>query len=157
MSELAISPATCLLDIFVAGTPAPAGSKTAFAFRRGDGSLGAAVTDASKRSKPWKQTIAAVMSEHYDGVPQACALRVALAFHMPRPQAHYGTKKGERYIKASAPLWHKSTPDVDKFERAVFDAGTGIIWADDAAIAQVYAEKCYSEKPGVHISVWRCE
>ena len=147
--------ASCLLNVVIYGTPAPAGSKTAFAFKRANGSLGAAVTDASKRAKPWKQTISAVMSEHYDGVPQPTALRCEMTFWMPRPQSHYGMKKGERYLKPSAPVMHTSKPDIDKLVRACFDAGSGLVWTDDHVIADVVATKVYGEKPGVRIMVWR--
>jgi Holliday junction resolvase RusA-like endonuclease len=147
--------ASCLLNVFVSGVPAPAGSKTAFAFKRANGTLGAAVTDASKRSKPWKQCLAAVMSEHYDGVPQPTPLGCVMTFTMPRPLSHYGTKKGERYVKPNAPVRHTSKPDLDKLVRAVFDAGSGLIWTDDHVIAEMNAMKIYGEKPGVLISVWR--
>lgn len=144
-----------VLSVFVQGNPAPAGSKTAFAFKRKNGKLGAAVTDASKRAKPWKYAVAARVAEEWDAAPLDCALAVDLHFTMPRLKSHFRTGKHAALLRDDAPDWHTVKPDVDKLIRPCFDALKGLVWKDDTVIAQVYSTKRYGEKPGVQIVVRR--
>ena len=44
-------------------------------------------------------------------------------------------------------------PDLDKLLRAVMDAGTGVIWLDDAQVTQISCSKTYADTPGVDIGV----
>jgi len=44
-------------------------------------------------------------------------------------------------------------PDLDKLARAVLDALTGIVWVDDAQVAQLVAVKVYGPTPRVTIDV----
>lgn len=44
-------------------------------------------------------------------------------------------------------------PDLDKLLRAVMDAGTGVIWLDDAQVVKVSCTKSYSDTPGVDIGI----
>ena|SRR5690606_5165447 len=58
----------------------------------------------------------------------------------------------------SAPdrVWKISAPDADKLCRATGDALTGIVYYDDAQVADLHASKRHAilgERPGVHIIV----
>ena len=135
------------LHFYVAGQPAPQGSKR----HLGRGVL----VESSKNVGPWRERIAiaahnfatqfavnhpAVLPFHDQG------LAVGLQFVMPRPAATPKTRTPSAVKR----------PDLDKLSRAVFDALTGIILADDAAIIELHAFKRLAEigeSPGVHISV----
>lgn len=54
------------------------------------------------------------------------------------------------------PLYKTSTPDVDNLMKSVCDALNGVLWKDDALIADARVVKtvaALSEKPGVDVSV----
>ena len=44
-------------------------------------------------------------------------------------------------------------PDLDNLAKAALDACNGIVWRDDAQIAEASASKAYSQDPRVHIEV----
>lgn len=147
-------PATFLAVLFfVPGIPAPAGSKKGFPIRRKNGTLGVAIVDASKRSRPWKDRISAIAATAWPHAPLDQPLSLTLRFVMPRPASHYGSRKGEKYLKNSAPKWHSGTPDTTKLIRAVEDALTGIVWRDDSLIVAQLATKIYGESTGVQIRI----
>lgn len=119
----------------VIGLPAPQGSKT----RMPSGVM----VEANKRTKPWRDSVAAAAREQADVAGMLdgpLVLQVCFRFPMPasRPKA----------VRARGEAWKKSTPDLDKLVRAVGDALTqsGLI-ADDARIVRVVAEK-------VEVSDW---
>lgn len=69
-------------------------------------------------------------------------------------------------IPASWPKWrkalahgkpHAGRPDIDNLAKMVADAGNGVLWTDDAALAQVEARKCYGDEPGTFLLVSRLE
>lgn len=57
--------------------------------------------------------------------------------------------------------WKWTTPDIDKCLRSTFDALKGVVWIDDAQVAEVTARKAYptAERPGLVsgavIRVWQ--
>lgn len=65
---------------------------------------------------------------------------VRVEFHMPRPKGHYGAKG----LRATAPRWPTKRPDVDKLARAVLDALTGLVWADDSQVVRLMATKVWA-------------
>ncbi|APU20919.1 RusA family crossover junction endodeoxyribonuclease [Actinoalloteichus sp. GBA129-24] len=125
-------------SVFVAGHPAPQGSKR----HVGRGIL----VESSKAVKPWRESIrwaASGMTRHGAGEPVA----VDLEFVMPRP-----TSTPKRRTPPAV-----KRPDLDKLVRAVFDALTsaGTI-ADDSQATELRARKRLAELdeiPGVHIRV----
>lgn len=145
------------LQFFVAGIPAPAGSKKAFALRKGGAFTGRTiVTDACKRTKPWQSDVKHVVSSSYTGPVLEGPLRVTFTFQLHRPKGHYGSGKNSEMVKASAPEHPCVMPDVLKLARAVEDALTGIVWRDDAQIVQEILAKEYvsaGQKTGVWITV----
>jgi Holliday junction resolvase RusA-like endonuclease len=55
---------------------------------------------------------------------------------------------------------HLAKPDLDKLERAVWDALAGLIYVDDAAVCSSASRKFYAtdkEPPGVRIRAERIE
>jgi Holliday junction resolvase RusA-like endonuclease len=131
------------LSFQVIGHPEPAGSKRAFQHPK-TGRI--VVTDAAKKSRPWKQEIAGAADVQmglaglglFDG-----PLVVELLFVLARPKGHYGTGRNSRLVKSSAPVFPATRPDVDKLSRAVLDALTGTVYRDDAQIVVKVARKVY--------------
>ena len=135
------------ITIWIPGHPAPGGSKSAFPFKRKDGSLGVRVTDAAgKRNKDWKTVCAlravAVMKERSQFMLRG-PLDVRFEFRLPRPKSHYHTGKQAGTLRCGSPVEHVTRPDVGKLARAVEDALTGIVWEDDAQIVDQTATKSY--------------
>jgi len=129
-----------MLEVYVAGNPAPQGSKR----HVGNGRM----IESSKRLHPWRSTIAAAV--RFDMLEGALAFRgavvVALDFVMPRP-----VSTPRRFTPPAV-----KRPDIDKLARAVLDAITGIAIADDSQVVELIATKRIAEIdeiPGVLIRI----
>lgn len=158
MNLLSEAAASCALDgetqsaglVFtVYGQPQTAGSKRAFPFRRPNGSLGTSVTDDNPKSRSWKGMVAHAAREAYQGELLDGPLAVTFTFYRPRCKGHIGAKG----VKASAPRYPTTKPDVLKLARAVEDALTGVIWRDDAQICVERIYKDWGEPARVEITV----
>ena len=140
-----------VIEFFVPGTPAPGGSKKAFYNPK---AARAFITDDSKRSRPWKALVSDFALQAMAGrVPLNGPLAVLMVFVLPRLKGHFGTGKNATRLKDSAPKWHTTKPDATKLLRSTEDACTGILWRDDAQIAQQEARKRYGDTPGAWILV----
>lgn len=134
------------VEFVVYGNPAPAGSKTAGITKQGR----TFVRDSSKRSYPWKQTVAQTAGVAMAGRPLLEGpLELTLTFVVPRPKGHYGT----RGLRPSAPAHPTVKPDVLKLARAVEDALSGVVYRDDAQIVDEHLVKRYGEPAAAHITV----
>lgn len=149
------------LEFTAYGQPKPAGSKTAFAFKRKNGTLGANVVDSCKGSKPWQAVVsnAAMDALQKLSVDDSykfwhAALAVSFRFYIPRPKNHFNSK-GE--VKASAPAFIKKRPDVLKYSRGVEDAMTAIVYADDSQIVTENISKHYGEPARVEVTIQTLE
>lgn len=136
---------------FVPGKPAPGGSKKGFYIK----SIGRVVmAPANDKTKPWMGIVSAFAKEAYGGELLSGALRLILEFRLLRPKNHYGTGKKANVLKATAPTYSTSKPDLTKLERSTEDALTGIIFRDDSQVAKKVTEKRYVERDsGVMITV----
>lgn len=133
------------VEITVYGTAAPAGSKTGF-YRGGR----VIITDASRRSRPWKALVSDAAIEAMQGRDLLDeALEVTICFYMLRPRAHFG-KKG---VRASAPLVPVVRPDLLKLARGVEDALSGLVYRDDSQIVDEYLHKRYGDPARCEITV----
>jgi crossover junction endodeoxyribonuclease RusA len=124
--------------LFVPGKPAPQGSKR----HVGNGIL----VESSKAVAPWRTLVAWSAAQQWKWPPALSAVAIELEFVMPRPA---GTPK-----KSTPPAIKR--PDLDKLERAVFDALTDVCWKDDSQVVEAHATKRLAEigeLPGVHISI----
>lgn len=147
------------LSFWVPGIPVPKGSAKAF-MRRGM-KFPVVIQDNSEKQKPWASLIAltasnAIDKASLDQLPKddgsgSLSWNVYLEFRMPRPKAHFG-KNGLKGFASFLP--HTKKPDLDKLTRLVFDALTGVVWADDSQVTGVNAIKKYAAAQlecGVHI------
>lgn len=125
-----------MIKFFVAGTPAPQGSKRHVG--------GGRMIESSKTLKPWRDAVRRAAAEHAPEAPLDEALRVSMDFYLPKPRR---TKFGKHPA---------GKPDADKLARAVNDALTdsGLI-ADDSRIVALHARKHWAvdQEPGVTITV----
>jgi crossover junction endodeoxyribonuclease RusA len=124
--------------LFVPGKPAPQGSKR----HVGHGIL----VESSKAVAPWRTLVAWSVAQSWTTPPALSAVTTTLEFVMPRPA---GTPKN-----FTPPATKR--PDLDKLERAIFDALTGVCWKDDSQIVDAHTTKRLAEineLPGVHISI----
>lgn len=152
------------IEFYVAGTPAPAGSKRGFPIRRNDGSIGVAMAPDSKKQKPWMAKVSVAARQYIDKEMSFCEsdmfytptrkpVRLTLNFCFLRPKSHYGTGKNIENVKHSAPTHHTKKPDLTKLIRAVEDALTGVVWVDDSQVIEQFTRKSYSDCEGVWIEV----
>jgi len=140
----------------VHGIPVAKGSRRAFVNK----ATGKAFTaPSSDKEKPWQNTVAqcALVARSQCGLiePMRGPVRLALSFTFMRPKSHMGSGKNSNVVKAShLSSWHTGKPDTDKLIRAILDAMTGIIYADDSQVAVVCASKQWvTDGPGVTIEV----
>jgi Holliday junction resolvase RusA-like endonuclease len=94
---------------------------------------------ANPKTKNWQQLVADGASQAIQALLVAerglllSAVRVTLAFYLPRPQSL--PKRVTAHVKA---------PDLDKLTRAVFDAFTGAVFHDDTQVVDLVATQGYA-------------
>lgn len=128
------------VTFFVAGTPIPQGSKTAFVVGKR-----AVLTDANKdKLRPWRAEVTRVAAEAWAGQESlAGAVSIEVRFVFERPKT---VKRDTPHVK----------PDIDKLLRALFDGVTDAkVWLDDAQVVRVNATKVYGAVAGVDVSISR--
>lgn len=132
------------------GDPVPQGSKR---IGRAGKSGRPLLLDANAKTKPWRNELARAAIERFAS-PELGDVHVIVNFCFARPKSHY-LKSGE--LRRGAPPFKKSKPDIDKLQRSVLDALTGIAWRDDSQVVSVDARKMWSANGSVALSVWRLE
>lgn len=145
--------------ITVYGTPAPQGSKRAFAVR-GKGGIPtgkvAVIESSHDRVKSWRQAvIEAALALEREATRGPVA--VEMTFYLKRPKSHYRTGKHAHLLRELAPLHPAGMPDLSKLVRSTEDALTAVgLWADDAQVVTCSAVKVWCPRdhaPGAHITV----
>lgn len=138
-----------MIWFFVPGIPAPQGSKRHVG--------GGRMVESSKRLPGWRSDVAWRATQAMSGqqaIPRGVAVRVDLRFNFTRPRGHYGTGRNADRLKPTAPQHHTVKPDVDKLERAILDALTGVVWHDDSQVVCVTKWKVYDDRqPGASIAI----
>jgi crossover junction endodeoxyribonuclease RusA len=128
------------LDVFVAGTPRPQGSKS----HVGNGVM----VESSRHLGDWRSTVAWTAHEAYRPAPLLeNATVLVVEFVMPRPKSLPKSKPTPRHTKR---------PDTDKLLRGIGDALTGVVWGDDGQCDHATGSKRYAEPgetPGARIMV----
>jgi Holliday junction resolvase RusA-like endonuclease len=146
------------LTFIVFGQAVPAGSKRHFVTKTGKVNT----VDASGASlAAWKADLrhaAQEVMEPHELLGRDVPLDLQLRFFIRRPKGHFGTGRNGDKLRASAPAYPVTKPDTTKLLRAVEDALTGIVWADDAQIVTQTVWKRYVIAPGiapfVEVKVW---
>lgn len=130
-----------MISFFVAGRPAQRGSKRAMPNPKGGRPL---MVDDNVRSKPWMAAVAAAGADAMNGRKLLEGpLRIEVSFCFSRPKSHFHQRKSGQVLRGDAPHFHSSKPDADKSLRAIGDALTGVVYRDDAQLADVRITKVY--------------
>lgn len=140
---------------FVAyGRPAAQGSKVRTKYAMRDSN------DATLT--PWRNTISHAAHEALDGPRLDGDVRVNCTFYFDRPRSHYRTGKNAHLLKDDAPRHPRRVGDLDKLQRALFDAITDSgAWLDDAQVTDVRAAKRWTcpsgpmQIPGAVVEVYQ--
>jgi Holliday junction resolvase RusA-like endonuclease len=148
----------------VRGVPVPQGSKRALVHR----STGRAVVieQGGQRHKDWRQDVKSAAVEAMgwrvseDGIKvfgqpvMTGPVGVSICFTVPKPKSAPKTRR----------IWPDKRPDLDKLVRAILDAITGEVIADDAQVTELRAYKVYPgeghqslPQPGVVVAVWEIQ
>lgn len=140
-----MKPKDFFLQVTADGVPRPQGSKKAFV-RGGK----AVLVEQSEGLKEWREHVASSASTHmqYQGLEmiENAPVEVRLVFAMPRTKA----------MKPTDPLTMIQRPDIDKLERGILDALTGVVFKDDSQVCVVHKVKrrcAPGESPNVFINV----
>lgn len=135
-------------EFFVAGKPAPQGSKRYMGRSGGHGVM----VESSKAVAPWRADVRAgaeqaLTATQADRFAAGEAVAITLVFVMPRP-ASAPKKRTPQAVKR---------PDVDKLARAVLDAlSSAGIWQDDSQVVDLHASKhvaLLNQTPGCQVSI----
>jgi Holliday junction resolvase RusA-like endonuclease len=102
--------------------------------------------DREGRLSAWRDAIAWTARSVYKGDVLDSLLVMSLVFYKPRPKNHYGTGRNAEVLKDSAPAAPGTKPDTGKLARAVEDALSGVIYADDALLVDTYHSKRYCHR-----------
>lgn len=136
---------TVRLSFTVLGRPQPAGSKRAYVHPKTGRAI---VTDASPRSKPWKQEVAAAAREavcrefgEVERPPFQGPVELTVTFFRQRPKGHFGSGRNAGVVKQGADAFPVSKPDATKLLRGVEDALTSVVWRDDAQVVDQHVFK----------------
>jgi crossover junction endodeoxyribonuclease RusA len=130
-----------VISFFVPGKPQAQGSKV-------KGQWGN-MRETNKELGPWRERVA--MMAHQESPPglnylPGVAVTAAMEFVLYRPVSAPKSKTVNPCKK----------PDLDKMVRAILDALTNVLWADDTQVTAVWARKRVAdlgESPGVHVWV----
>jgi Holliday junction resolvase RusA-like endonuclease len=111
------------------------------------------VTLFSRTAKPAAATAATPSTREGQRPLLEGPLLVEITFWMPRPKGHFGSGKNAGKLKANAPRFHVSAPDVLKLARGVEDACQGLIYRNDSAIVTELLQKPYGEPARCEVRV----
>lgn len=110
-------------------------------------------TYEDKGMKSWRECCRLLIANLYMGQPiLEGALRAKVRFFIKPPQYISKVKKNQQALKdETIPVGKK--PDVDNYEKALYDSMSGIIFKDDGQIALHDVGKFYSLKPRIEVEV----
>lgn len=141
-----------MIEFTVFGVAQPRGSKSPWVPKRADGSpvtkngrIVVATMDSNKRSRSWMNDVRAAAAEAYRGELLTGAVRLSVAFYLPRPKGHFRQGKHAGKLRETAPAWHTQKPDCDKLSRGVQDALIGLLYRDDSQVVQLVVAKNWTD------------
>ena len=139
-----------MIEIRVAGTPAPQGSKRFVGHAKSGRGI---MIESSAKVKPWREAVKWAAMELHLAAPMQGPLAVEMIFGLARPKS--APKKR---------IYPDRKPDLSKLVRSTEDALTDAgIWGDDAQVVRCEAAKTFAGAgmplvfPGAIIRVRRIE
>jgi Holliday junction resolvase RusA-like endonuclease len=122
-----------ITSFFVAGRPAPQGSKVSLGRGR--------FKESSPYLDAWRNDVRNAASKHFGEALIDGPVLAEYIFLFRRPRNHYVSNNPDNDYKKTAPIWVAKTPDCDKLQRSTNDALTGIIWVDDSQVVATLSQK----------------
>jgi len=102
------------------------------------------ITTTAKGLPSWRRLVADVAQRFAPAEPWEGPVGIVLDFGIPKPKSAPKTRR----------VWPDKRPDLDKLSRAVLDALTYVIFADDSQVVHLQATKEYGT-PGVAVEIHR--
>lgn len=137
-----------VLEITIPGDPVPQGSMRAY------GSNVVHMDSARLRGFRSDIRLACQTNPAIKVITGPVVLRCTFVFR--RPDTHYlpaNTKRATPALRLEAPAGHVQRPDIDKLLRAVADALTGQVYADDSQIVEMTGHKVWGDTALTSIEV----
>ncbi len=128
-----------LIRFQVHGLPIPQGSTRAWVLHGKP-----VITSSAKGLNVWRRLVADVAQNYAPNEPWEGPVGIELHFGLPKPKSAPKRKR----------VWPDKRPDLDKLTRAVLDALTYVVFADDSQVIDIRASKDYGA-PGVVVEVRR--
>jgi Holliday junction resolvase RusA-like endonuclease len=136
------------IELMIPGLkPQTQGSMRAIPFAKLDGSLGVRVLHAAdRRLKDWRLAVRDAAARKWPWPPTEQPVMVAVLIIAPRPKSHFCRNglslKGRRQTRPG-----RQVGDVDKVLRAILDSLSGVVYRDDAQVAEAIVRKVWSDEP----------
>ena len=128
-----------VISFQVHGLPIPQGSTRAWVVNGKP-----IITSSAKGLATWRRLVADVAQDYAPKEPWEGPVGIELHFGLPKPKS---APKRRR-------VWPDKRPDLDKLTRAVLDALTYVVFADDSQVIDIQASKDYGA-PGVVVEIHR--
>ena len=128
-----------LISFQVHGLPVPQGSTRSWVVNGKP-----VITSAAKGLSTWRRLVADVAQRYAPEEPWEGPVGIELHFGIPKPKSAPKRKR----------VWPDKRPDLDKLTRAVLDALTYVVYADDSQVVNIRATKDYGA-PGVVVEIHR--
>lgn len=150
-----------VLELNVPGDPQTKGSAKGFGFKRADGSVGVNITNDNPKAREWQHRISFFAKQALVGKnvnePLHCAFAVHAEFRFERPESHLrkttDPTTGLHLLCKDVDEEHVQKPDIDKLERVVLDALTGVVYFDDAQVIQTRISKRWVQQVGSGVRI----
>ncbi len=141
-----------MIEVVVYGSPAPAGALRIGRTKEGRSFL---AHRSSKALGAWQSAIREAVGPVAPEEVYRGAVELRATFYVARPSGHFGA----RGLRPSAPAYptKRATAgkggDFDKLVRAVSDALTGIVFADDSQVVDAVVRKRYADRGPVRLEL----
>lgn len=110
-------------------------------------------TYEDKDMKSWRDRCQLLAANQYMGQPVLeGALRSKVRFYIKPPQYISKVKKNQQALLDEVIPVDKK-PDIDNYEKALYDSMSGIVFQDDGQIALHDVGKFYSLKPRIEVEI----
>lgn len=136
------------IQFTVLGKPEPQGSMKAFIAKGRGGATVARVASDNAAMRPWRQQVgwealrARAEAGMHEPWPQGIPIRLCCLFTFVKP-------KSANKLRLNPTV----KPDLDKLQRAIGDALTGVLYTDDAQIIRLEVSKHYGAPARAEIVV----
>lgn len=94
--------------------------------------------------------IAQMRNQKAEKIEGAVNMNIIYAFRRPQSLS----KKERSEIDGGKTVPKTTKPDIDNLTKAILDALNGIVWKDDAQVAQINIQKIWSAKDQIEIEIW---